>query len=142
MSFNKVILLGHLGQDPESRFTKSGTQVVNFSLATNERWGGQNGGEVQERTEWHKIVVFGKQAETCARYLSKGRQVLIEGRLQTRSWEDQSGQKRFMTEIVANNVRFVGGAGGGERSSPPPRQEARPANVDTVPEFNDDDVPF
>jgi single-strand DNA-binding protein len=107
---NKVILVGRLGRDPEIRYTQGGQAVANFTVATNERWLGKDG-ERQERTEWHRIVVWGKQAETCSEYLSKGRQVYLEGRLQTREWEDKDGNKRWTTEIVATTVQFLGSRG-------------------------------
>ena len=106
---NKVILVGNLGADPEVRKTASQQTVTQFSLATSESWVNKDG-ERQEKTEWHRIVVWGKLAETCAKHLAKGRQVFIEGRLQTRSWETEQGQKRFTTEIVANQVLFLGRA--------------------------------
>lgn len=111
-SVNKVILIGNLGRDPELRFTRDGQGVANFTLATNERWRDKDG-QNQERTEWHRIVVWGKQAENCAQYLQKGRSCYIEGRIQTREWEDKEGNKRQTTEIVAQNVTFLGGRGEG-----------------------------
>ncbi len=120
---NKVILVGNLGKDPELRNTTSGTSVCEFSIATGERWQGKDG-QMQERTEWHRIVVWGKLGENCAKFLSKGRQVFLEGRLQTRSWEDKDGNKRYTTEIVARDVQFLGGGsgggGGGGNDGPPP----------------------
>lgn len=113
---NKVILIGNLGRDPEIRYSQQGLAVVNFSLATTESWTDRNTGERQDKTEWHRIVVFGKQAETCEKYLSKGKQVYIEGRLQTRSWE-KDGQTHYTTEIVVSNFMFLGsrdGGGGGQ----------------------------
>ena len=110
---NKVILLGNVGSDPELKYTTNGAGVSNFSVATNETWMDKNTNERQERTEWHRIVVWGKQAEHCGEYLSKGRSVHCEGRLQTREWEDREGQKRFTTEIVADRVTFLGGREGG-----------------------------
>jgi len=107
MSVNKVILLGRLGQDPELKYTPSGAAVCSFSMATSENWTDKSG-QKQEKTEWHKIVVWGKLAEVCNQYLAKGRQAYIEGRLQTRSWEDNTGQKRYMTEINASTVQFIG----------------------------------
>ena len=104
---NKVILVGNLGADPEVRKTASQQSVTQFNLATSESWVNKDG-ERQEKTEWHRIVIWGKLADTCAKYLAKGRQVFIEGRLQTRSWETEQGQKRFTTEIVANQVLFLG----------------------------------
>src|SRR6185503_16652199 len=103
-SVNKVILIGNLGADPELRYTNTGTAVANFRIATNEVWTDKNG-EKQERTEWHQIVVWGKQGENCGKYLKKGRPVFVEGRLQTRSWEDQAGNKRYTTEVVAQAVQ-------------------------------------
>lgn len=112
MSVNKVILLGRLGQDPELKYTPGGTPVCNFSLATSEAWT-DKGGQKQEKTEWHRIVVWGKLAELCNQYLSKGRQAFVEGRLQTRAWDDKDGNKRYTTEILANTVQFIGGATAG-----------------------------
>lgn len=112
-SINKVILIGNLGRDPELRYTQSGQAVANFSLATTERFSTRDG-DKQERTEWHRIVAWGRTAELCAQYLSKGRSVYLEGRLQTNEWEDKEGQKRKTTEIVANTVQFLGGRGGGQ----------------------------
>jgi len=113
MSVNKVILIGNLGKKPELRYTPGGQAVANFTLATNERFGGKEGQPAQERTEWHRIVVWGRTAENCAQYLDKGRSVYIEGRLQTREWQDKEGQKRQTTEIVALTVQFLGNKGGG-----------------------------
>ena len=111
MSVNKVILVGNLGKDPELRYTQTGSAVANFSLATSEQWNDREG-KRQERTEWHNIVVWGKQAEHCGQYLSKGRQVFIEGSIRTRSYDDKSGNKRYITEIVAQRIQFLGGGGG------------------------------
>ena len=112
-SVNKVILVGNLGRDPELRYIQSGQPVANFTLATNDRWRDKEGNN-QERTEWHRIVVWGKSAENCAQFLQKGRSVYVEGRLQTREWEDKEGNKRQTTEVVAQTVQFLGGRGGGE----------------------------
>ncbi|MGH7724366.1 MAG: single-stranded DNA-binding protein [Candidatus Eiseniibacteriota bacterium] len=153
MSVNKVILVGNLGKKPELRYTPGGQAVANFTLATNERWGGRDGQPAQERTEWHRIVVFGRTAENCGQYLDKGRQVYIEGRLQTREWQDKEGQKRYTTEIVANTVQFLGGRGGevGAAGAGAPGEERVGAAVGgTAPgdEFggdlatSDDDLPF
>ena len=109
MSINKAILIGHLGQNPELRYTSDGTPVCNISLATSENWKDHDG-NTQSRTEWHRIVVWGRLAELCKDYLKKGRQVYIEGRLQTRSWDDKEGKKRYTTEIVANTIQFLGTA--------------------------------
>ena len=113
---NKAILVGNLGRDPELRHTNNGQTLVNFTLATSESWTDKSG-ERQERTEWHRIVVWGRQAEMCNQYLSKGRTVYVEGRIQTREWEDKDGNKGYTTEINASNVNFIGprtdGGGGG-----------------------------
>ena len=114
---NRVILVGHLGGDPEMRYTSSGTPVTNFSLATNERWNNQDG-ERQERTEWHKIVTWSKLAEISNQYLTKGQLVFIEGRIQTREWDDKDGNKRRTTEIIASDMRMMS-----PRSSDGPRQQ-------------------
>lgn len=144
-SLNKVMLIGNLGQDPEVRFTPGGQAVATFNIATTERWT-DKAGQKQEKTEWHRIVVWGKQAENCKEYLSKGRPVFIEGRLQTREWNDKEGKKRWTTEIVANLVQFLGSPG--ERrapsASPSAGTEAHPpAGQDTTPGFDvNDDIPF
>ncbi|HEV2105710.1 MAG TPA: single-stranded DNA-binding protein [Candidatus Eisenbacteria bacterium] len=147
MSVNKVFLLGRLGRDPEVRYTQSGTTVANLRIATNERRPDGNGGW-QDATEWHTVVVFGKQADIAKQYLTKGREVFIEGSLRTRQWQDQQGQKRYTTEIVARDIRFVGGRGNapaapGERAG----EEMGGATVppDEVADFGggpDDDIPF
>ncbi len=111
---NKVILIGNLGRDPEVRSTPSGQPVANFTLATSRRWR-DKGGQKQEQTEWHQIVVWGKQAEIAGQYLTKGKQIYLEGRLQTRSWDDKnSGEKRYRTEVVCDNFQMLGSARGGE----------------------------
>lgn len=104
---NRATIIGNLGGDPELRHTNSGTPVCSFSVATNERWTDAKG-ERQERTEWHRVVVWGKQGENAAKYLSKGRQVCVEGRIQTRSWEDKNGTTRYTTEIVSQRLEFLG----------------------------------
>lgn len=155
MSVNKVILLGRLGQDPELKYTPSGAAVCNFSLATSETWSDKNSGQKQERTEWHRVVVWGKLAELCNQYLAKGRQAFVEGRLQTRSWDDQSGQKRYTTEINATTVQFIGGqasAGAGNYAGPQSNFGGGPSsqndeysqdyNVATDASFASDDIPF
>jgi len=108
---NKVILIGNLGADPEVRFTPSGQAVANFRIATNETWTDKNQ-QKQERTEWHRIVVWGKLGELCGEYLKKGRQAYVEGRLQTREWTDKEGKKNYTTEVVAQSVQFLGGGAG------------------------------
>lgn len=113
-SFNRVVVMGNLGQDPELRYTQNQNAVCTLNVATTD-YRTSPDGQKQEFTEWHRIVVWGRQAENCSKYLAKGRSVLIEGRLQTRSWEDKQGQKRYTTEIIAQNVQFVGGGGGATR---------------------------
>jgi single-strand DNA-binding protein len=105
---NKAILIGRLGSDPEIRYTPSGVAVANFSVATSEEWKDKDTGEKKERTEWHRIVAWRRLGEICGEYLSKGKQVYVEGRIQTSSWEDKDGNKRYKTEIVANDVQFLG----------------------------------
>ena len=106
-SVNKVIIVGNLGQDPEARFTPQGTAVTNLSVATNESWKNQNG-EIQDRTEWHRVVIYGKMAETASQYMQKGQMVYVEGRLQTNEWEDQNNNKRKTTEIRCDNFTMLG----------------------------------
>lgn len=152
MSVNKVILVGRLGQNPEVRYTPSGAAVANFSVATNETWTDKSG-QKQERTEWHKVVVWGKLAELCGQYLQKGRQAYVEGRLQTRQWQDKDGQTKYTTEIQAQTVQFLGGgAGAGDR--PVREQDASYGNMNNqpamaggnfgaeAPSFTEDDIPF
>ncbi len=134
-SLNKVFLIGNLGADPEVRFTASGTAVANFRIATTEVWTDKSG-EKKEQTEWHRIVVWGKQAEHCGEFLHKGRPVHIEGSIRTREWEDREGQKRYTTEVNAFRVTFLGsrgesGGGGGSR-----------AMNDGPPPLDDSDIPF
>lgn len=116
---NRVIILGRLGQDPEARSTANGTQVVNLNVATNELGRADEQGNRPDLTEWHRIVLFGRMAENAAQYLKKGSQVYIEGRVQTRKWQDQSGQDRYSTDIIANDMQFIGGGGqgGGQQGS-------------------------
>lgn len=138
---NKVILVGNLGANPEMRFTQGGQAVANLRIATSERWTDRNG-QKQETTEWHRVVVFGKQAEIVGQYLTKGRQVYIEGRLQTRQWQDQQGQKRYTTEVVAQRVQMLGGRGERppeEMGAAVPAEESAPADFGGGP---DDDIPF
>ena len=108
-SLNKVMLIGNLGADPEIKYTPNGTAVANLRIATSDNRKNKDG-EWEERTEWHRVVVWGKLAELCEKYLSKGRQCFVEGRLQTRSWDDKDGNKRYTTEIVASTIQFLGGA--------------------------------
>lgn len=151
MSVNRVILVGRLGRDPETRYTGGGQAVANFSLATDESYRDRNG-ERQKRTEWHKIVVWGKQAEIAQQYLKKGSLVFVEGRIQSREWQDKEGQKRTSFEIVANNFRMLGG-----RSDSAPGAAPAPARAadefdqgghddagspSAAPEISDEDIPF
>lgn len=145
---NKVMLIGNLGADPEMRYTASGTAVATFRLATSERFKDQSG-EWQDRTEWHRVVAFGRLAEICGEYLTKGRQIYIEGRIQTRTWEDQQGQTRYTTEIVAREMKMLGqrGDGGGGRPSRPqnrPQQQQRSSAPPPAgpPDDFEDDIPF
>ena len=155
---NKAILIGNLGADPEVRFTPGGQAVANFRIATSESWKDKEGNK-QEKTEWHRIVVWGKLAELCGEYLKKGRQAYVEGRLQTREWTDKEGKKNYTTEIVANQVTFLGGrdgaaagAGGGARPSPvrsgpedfgPPPPGLDDAGQGGAPSASgEDDIPF
>ena len=146
-SVNKVILIGNLGADPELRYTNTGSAVANFRIATTEQWTDKNG-EKQEQTEWHRIVAWGKLGEICGRYLKKGRSVYVEGRLQTRAWEDQTGNKRYTTEIVAQSMKMLGrpteggdaGESTWERTQPAPAEEMPDIPVGTP--ASDDDLPF
>jgi single-strand DNA-binding protein len=113
---NKVIIVGRLGADPELKTVGNAQSVARLSIATSENWMGKDG-QKQERTEWHRVVVWGRQAENCAKHLAKGRQVYVEGRLQTRSWENQQGQKQYSTEVVASTVQFLGGGPSAERTT-------------------------
>lgn len=136
MALNRAEIIGNLGNDPELKSTPSGNSVCNFSVATNEKWKDKEGNE-QERTEWHRVVVWGKSAESCAKFLSKGRQVFVEGKLQTRSWENKDGVKMYTTEIIAKRVDFLGAKEGGGGNRPPP-----PGDNDAPPMNQDGDIPF
>ena len=145
---NKAIIVGTLGDDPSVHYTVAGAAVVNLSLATNEAWTDKNTGEKRERTEWHRVVIFGKLAEIAAEYLTKGRQVYIEGKLQTRKWQDQSGQDRYTTEIVASELQMLGSKPAGSRPAAQPQAAAdyRAASGGTTATkpatVADDDIPF
>lgn len=149
---NKVIIVGRLGSDPEVRYTPNGQAVANFSVATSDNWTDKNTNEKKERTEWHRIVVWGRLAELCKDYLSKGRQVYIEGKLQTRSWVDKSDNKKYTTEIIANQLQFLGEAKGKQDSDSSYDQSNsyNDESKDYTPNFqenssddiNDDDIPF
>src|SRR6187455_2698764 len=157
-SVNKVIIVGNLGRDPETRYMPDGGAITNISIATTEKWKDKNG-EMQEKTEWHRVAFFGKLAEICGEYLKKGSQVYVEGRLQTRKWQDKDGNDKYTTEIVADRMQMLGsrqGMGGGAASEPPAerggegggssRPSARPAakGAPTGGKFDDfeDDIPF
>ncbi|HEX9023897.1 MAG TPA: single-stranded DNA-binding protein [Geobacteraceae bacterium] len=140
-SLNKVMLIGNLGKDPEVRYTGSGTAVASFSLATSERFKNKNG-EWEDRTEWHNITLWGRLAEIAGEYLAKGRTVFIEGRLQTRKWQDRDGRDRYTTEVVGDKMQILSakGEGGRQGAGRPEAQEAPPYEE---PAFNpDDDIPF
>ncbi len=150
---NKVILVGNLGNDPDVKYTADGRAIANISLATTESWKDRNTGEQQDRTEWHRVVFFNRLAEIVSEYLKKGSQVYVEGKLQTRKWQDQSGQDRYTTEIVANEMQMLGGrsggtadfggapAGGGQQRQSAPQQQAAPAPAPMMDDL-DDDIPF
>jgi len=163
-SVNKVILLGNLGRDPETRYTTGGDAVTNLRIATTETWKDKSG-DKQEKTEWHSVVLFGRQAEIAGEYLKKGRSVYIEGRLQTRKYTDKEGVEKYATDIIANEMQMLGGkegggmGGGGDRGegassrgSEGPRYERQPRNAPMAPAatsapsvsepFDDDDIPF
>jgi len=139
---NKVILIGRLGSDPEVRYTPSGVAVANFNIATSEEWKDKDSGEKKERTEWHRIVAWRRLGEICGEYLSKGKQVYVEGRLQTRDWEDRDGNKRYTTEIVASDVQFLGARDSSEPARP--RGAASSGDFQGGPAQGpgDDDIPF
>lgn len=149
---NKVILVGNLGKDPEIKYTASGAAIANLTLATSESWNDKQSGEKVEKTEWHRVVAFQRLAEIMGEYLRKGSQVYIEGKLQTRKWQDQNGQDRWTTEVVANDMQMLGarggegggqpqGGGGGFRKNPEQQQQA-PAKPAFDNDFADDDIPF
>lgn len=146
---NKVILVGNCGKDPETRYTPSGSAVTNVSIATSEQWTDKQSGQKQERTEWHNVVFFNRLAEIAGEYLRKGSQIYVEGQLRTRKWQDKSGQDRYTTEIVANEMQMLGsrGAGGGDYA-PPPQQSSSNNNSQPAPQMApvddsfDDDIPF
>jgi single-strand DNA-binding protein len=149
---NKVILIGNLGNDPDVRYTASGAAVANISLATAESWRDKESGEQQERTEWHRVVFFGRLAEIVAEYLKKGSQIYVEGRLQTRKWQDKEGKDRYSTEIVANEMQMLGSRSGGSSNqsydqSPPDDDTSsgnKPQKAAAKPKDDDfdDDIPF
>ena len=145
MGVNKIILIGNLGADPEVRSTGSGTPVANFRLATSETFKNREG-QRETRTEWHRVVTFGRLAEICGQYLKKGKQIYIEGRIQTREWEDQTGNKRWTTEIVANQMQMLGRASDAGGGLPDDSQETQYADGGSQApaggDDDDDDLPF
>ncbi len=147
---NKVILIGHLGQDPQQRAMPSGKAVVNLRIATTEQWRDKQTGENKEATEWHNVVMFDRLAEIAAEYLRKGSQIFVEGKIRTRKWQDKEGNDRYTTEIIANEMSMLGGRGAGDRSSTPPQDRSRDRGEEQVSrpepagvaESFDDDIPF
>ncbi len=149
---NKVILIGNLGQDPEVRYMPNGGAVTNITLATSETWKDKNSGEQQEKTEWHRVVMFRRLAEIAGEYLKKGSKVFIEGRLQTRKWQDQQGNDRYTTEIVADNMQMLDSRGGGSAEFSPGAgasqggsrgaPQSQPQSAAPVDNSYDDDIPF
>ena len=153
--FNKVILIGHLGADPETRAMPSGSSVANLRIATTESWRDKQSGEQQERTEWHRVALFGRLAEIAGEYLRKGSQVYIEGSLRTRKWQDKQGNERYSTEIVANDMQMLGGRGGSGSGSGAAGASPGAGSREPAPEYAsggssgegagadfDDDIPF
>ena len=146
---NKVILIGNLGNDPDVRYTAGGAAVANISIATTESWRDKATGEQQDRTEWHRVVFFGRLAEIVSEYLRKGSQIYVEGRLQTRKWQDKEGNDRYTTEIVANEMQMLGGRGGSSADFNQPSSNSAPPSSDepasggrSDSDFVDDDIPF
>ena len=134
---NKAIIVGTLGKDPETRYTQSGMAICNISVATSEQWKDKQTGEKVEKTEWHRVVLFQRLAEIAGEYLMKGSQVYIEGKIQTRKWQDKNGQDRYTTEIIGNEMQMLGGKTGGKPSGQSPSQQAQQPEQDF-----DDDIPF
>ena len=148
---NRVILVGNLGKDAEVRYTPGGAAVSTLSLATTEVWNDKSSGQRQERTEWHRVVLWGKQAETLNDYLKKGKQIYVEGRLQTRQWDDRDGNKRYTTEIRSDRIVLLGGRGGGTggeggdygaRGASPASSSSPGGAAPSPPELTEDDIPF
>ena len=143
---NKVILVGTLGADPDTRYTPSNAAVTNLSIATNESWKDKQSGEQKEKTEWHRVVMFNRLAEIATEYLRKGSQVYIEGKIQTRKWEDKEGKDRWTTEVVANEMQMLGSRSSGSNSAPSSMEESPSSNVSAPkPQSSDDfddDIPF
>jgi single-strand DNA-binding protein len=151
-SVNKVILVGNLGRDAELRYTPGGAAVATLNLATTEVWNDKASGQKQEKTEWHRITLWGKQAESLSEYLTKGKQIYVEGRLQTRKWQDKDGNDKYTTEIRADRITLLGGGGGGgargEGAAARPQRSSAPSGGDHEPmgepisDLTDDDIPF
>lgn len=158
-SVNKVILIGNLGRDPETRYTADGAAITNITIATSDRWKDKATGEMKEATEWHKVAFFGRLAEIAGEYLKKGRPVYVEGKLRTRKWQDKEGQDRYTTEVIADNMQMLGsregmGGGGGDfdggeesrasapRASQPSSANRAPAKSTPSVAEMDDDIPF
>lgn len=146
---NKVILIGNLGQDPEVRYMPNGGAVCNITVATSETWKDKNTGEQQERTEWHRVVMFRRLAEIAGEYLKKGSKVYLEGKLQTRKWQDQQGQDRYTTEVVADEMQMLDSRGGGssnfapsQASSDPSQSRPQPSSAPPADNGFEDDIPF
>jgi single-strand DNA-binding protein len=140
MSFNKVIIIGNLGRDPELRYTPQGTPVCSFTVATNERRKDKTG-EMQDSTTWFRVTLWGRQAETASQYLTKGRPIYVEGRLRLEEWTDRDGKQRFTLEVHATDMQFIGGGRGDEAGAPPPAGRAT-ASEQPEAELSDDDIPF
>ncbi|MBU4053115.1 MAG: single-stranded DNA-binding protein [Proteobacteria bacterium] len=139
---NKAIILGRLGKDPEVRYTQDGRAIANFTVATSEEWKDKDTGDKKERTEWHRIVAFNKLGEICGEYLAKGKQVYVEGRIQTREWTDKDGGKRYTTEIVASDVQFLGSKQDGPQTPRATQDQKFSNSGPSYSEPPDDDIPF
>ncbi len=139
---NKVILVGNLGKDPDTRYMPSGSAVTNFSIATSESWKDKQTGEQKDRTEWHNISMFGRLAEIAAEYLRKGSQVYIEGKLRTRKWQDKQGNDRYTTEVVADEMQMLGGRSGGGAPAASQDSGSSSPSPQSSPDDFDDDIPF
>lgn len=138
MSVNKVILVGRLGKDPELKYTPSGSPVCTLTVATSENWTDKSSGQKQEKTEWHRVVLWGRQAENCNKFLKKGSLVYLEGKIQTRSWEDKDGNKKYSTEINANTVNFLSKSSGSSYD----KEESPNEDISTNDDYANDDIPF
>jgi single-strand DNA-binding protein len=138
---NKVVLIGHLGRDPEVRYTADGQAVANFSIATSDEWTDKDTGEKKQRTEWHRIVAWRRLGEICGEYLSKGRQVYVEGKIQTKSWE-KDGITRYTTEIIASDVQFLGGRDSAREAISPEDTSGLVGPEPSIPDKEEDDIPF